>query len=145
MGISDPQYAQNPSGLGSRGSQRFAEGRHIIVQVKDVHNQPIAASDIDFFLVDPQRTLLGSISDSGGRATLRVSDESVIIGVHVTVDAYIQSVDLPPGQNTHTFIFPHVALFKSIGAPRARCPDGSSGQPCVDCKIGGVTVRICVV
>jgi len=31
---------------------------------------------------------------------------------------------------------------KTIGC-RAVCPDGSEGQPCVDCLIDGVTFRIC--
>jgi hypothetical protein len=31
---------------------------------------------------------------------------------------------------------------KTIGC-RAVCPDGSEGQPCVDCLIGGITFRIC--
>ena len=32
---------------------------------------------------------------------------------------------------------------KMVDGCRAICPDGKEGQPCVDCRVGDVTFRIC--
>ena len=146
MGGSDVEYAQNPSGFGSDPSgQALSEGRRINVQVRDATSTFIEGCDIQFFIADPPVTPLGGVSKSRGHAALTVPDDSVVIGVSVTVDAATQTVLLPPGQNDYTFVFQQAPSYPSLASPRARCPDGTSGQPCVDCKIGGITIRICVV
>ena len=146
MGTSDLEYAQNPSGFGTDSSdQLLSEGRRINVQVRDSLSTLIEGCDIQFFIADPPVTPLGSVSKSRGHAALTVPDDSVVIGVSVTVEAATQTIHLPPGQNDYTFIFPQAPSYRSLTSARARCPDGTSGQPCVDCKIGGITIRICVV
>ena len=56
------------------------------------------------------------------------------IGIHDTVS--IMQVD------TDRFFVNVFHAQRTIGC-RAVCPDGSEGQPCVDCRVNGVTFRIC--
>jgi len=43
---------------------------------------------------------------------------------------------------TNSFLA-NVTHNKMIEECRAICPDGKEGQPCVDCRVGDVTFRIC--
>jgi len=47
--------------------------------------------------------------------------------------------------NSHTFAFavlPYLAVAQTVAV--ARCPDGTTGTPCVTCVVGDIRVRICV-
>jgi hypothetical protein len=50
---------------------------------------------------------------------------------------------LPPHLNDYEFQFRTVWRGIYAGPGTARCPDGTAGQPCVDCNINGSIVRIC--
>lgn len=47
-------------------------------------------------------------------------------------------------EDKYEFEFPSMIYKESPPAPEARCPDGTTGVPCVVCKIGAISVRLCV-
>lgn len=119
----------------------LASPREITVNVVDSQNAPINGADISFGV---NGTPLGSVWRSLGKATIVMPDPFVVVEARATVMLVTQTAQLPPGQNTHTFRFSQAPPPKKLAPPEAQCPDGSSGQPCVDCQVGGSTVRVCV-
>src|SRR5262249_32177020 len=81
-----------------------------------------------------------------------IGAEPVTIELPFTVDFVLdvfaifqgeqQEARLEPGLNNYTFQF-STATLRAFRPGVARCPDGTSGQPCVVCMIGGLQVRIC--
>ena len=114
--------------------------RHVTIEVVDADGRLIQGADIDFVV---NATPVGGVRRSVGKASIVVPDPQAVVEARATVMLLTQTAQLPPGQDAHTFRFAQASMFKSFAPPEARCPDGSSGQPCVDCQIGGSIVRIC--
>lgn len=125
-----------------RTSLSFPSGRRIVIHVVDANDNPIPGSDILFSI---NRVPVGGVRSSAGSASLDMPESSVVVDVSAMVGQFTQSAHLPPGFDTHIFRFSQTRVYQSVGPPVASCPDGTSGQPCVDCDIGGIIVRICAV
>jgi len=130
-----------PPGTGQNISVS-SPGRHIAVHVVDANDILITGADI-LFSIDGIPA--GGVRSSAGNASFYTPNSSVTVDISVVVDLRTQSAHLPPGFDTYTFRFVEARAYLAAELPVASCPDGSSGQPCVDCDIGGVFVRICAV
>jgi hypothetical protein len=76
-------------------------------------------------------------------STIEINDPNASVELQVTVDDEVQRGYLPPGQDSIRFDFKTVVLVKAKVPPVARCPDGTTGSPCVVCRDGNDTWRIC--
>jgi hypothetical protein len=77
--------------------------------------------------------------DGGLKASLLINDESIefeVDGARDDDEARIRIVSAD-------FIRVQIIHAAAGGPCRARCYDGTEGQPCVDCERDGRTVRIC--
>jgi hypothetical protein len=115
--------------------------RDIKVKLIDSKGNPAAGADVEFFINDAEAG--GAIVGPSATAQFHTDRSSVIIAIVARFGGRTLKVVLPPGQDDHAFEFDVTAQSLTRKPPIARCPDGTSGQPCVDCVIGGETVRIC--
>jgi len=115
--------------------------RTITIQVRDKAGGPASGARVSFGIDGAD---FGSAAVSGtGKVTFQMSGAATTIHVFADFVGDAQQVALPPGEDIYTFHFDKTNLFMSDSVPEARCPDGTTGQPCVNCDIGGTTVRIC--
>jgi hypothetical protein len=114
--------------------------RQVDVRVVDPDGLPVLGALVDFFLGD---TLLGTATTGERGARIRLPEILGALDVHVRLDGQEQYGQLPVYRNQYVFQFEVRARFKPFAAPVAQCADGTTGQPCVDCKIGDETYRIC--
>jgi len=112
--------------------------RQVSINVYDTYGNLFQGAQIDF-LVDA--TLAGSVHSSDGRASIEVPDD-VSVEVRATCGHVTQAFNLQSDETMHDFHMPTVSL-GTAAPPEARCADGTTGQPCVDCRVGNITVRIC--
>lgn len=114
--------------------------RKFLVEVVDLTGVQLDGANIHFEVNDSS---VGSVFDSQGSASIEIADQDAVITIRVDHDFETQVVSVPAGAGSHRFVFDHTSRAPAKGTPSARCPDGTTGQPCVTCNIGGSTVRIC--
>lgn len=114
--------------------------RKFLVEVVDPMGVPLDGADIHF---EVNGSGAGSVFSSQGNASIEIDDQDVIITIRVDHDLETQIASVPAGVGSHRFVFDNASRGLTKGSPSARCPDGTTGQPCVTCNIGGSTVRIC--
>lgn len=76
-------------------------------------------------------------------ASIEFPDRQLILEVRAELLGETLMAHLSSGQNQYTFQFSTAVAAGDITSGVARCSDGRAGQPCVDCVVNGVTVRIC--
>lgn len=121
-----------PSGAGSL--------RKLLVEVVDQAGVPVQGADIHFEI---NGIKVGSVFGSQGNASIEMNNQDVEITICVIVGFETQAVSLHASVGAHRFVFNNAPYAVVKGTPSARCPDGTTGQPCVTCHIGGSTVRLC--
>lgn len=115
--------------------------RRISVTISTQAGQSLEGVDLEFF-VDGKPW--GSIVRSTGCPTIEVPGAKTL-----EVRGHYQGVTFKHTFGAHESDYKIVApIAQKVntpppGPPEARCPDGTTGQPCVTCQIAGVTVRIC--
>ena len=110
------------------------------VQILDALGQVFFGVDIDFFANGAH---LGGVKESDGKATIRYPASLGPVEVLVQAEGHQEVARIDSGQSSHTFSLPMFHQKTMEGKREARCADGTSGQPCVDCPVGNSTVRIC--
>ncbi len=108
------------------------------VQVQDEHGIPIEGPDI-LFSVNGEPA--GGVFGSNGTASFE-APYGVSVAASVEFLEIKKTLDLTDSSTRYTFEFPRPTEILPA-ARQARCPDGTTGQPCVDCKVDGKNVRIC--
>lgn len=129
-------------------STRVQTLRLVSVRAVDAGGRSIEGANVEFY-VDGEHA--GGVYGSSGTASLDVAPNA---GVEVSVTLAVGSRKLQQrkmfpksGDDAELLLrFPSYRPpnFLPVRAPEARCPDGTSGQPCVECSVAGTTVRICV-
>lgn len=115
--------------------------RRVSIHVVDQNLNPIRGADIEFRVGG---IAAGGVQSSAGRAMLELEDPMVAVEVQVTVLSETRTSILSPGDDLQTFQFEFAPqLSPAPGPPVARCANGATGQPCVDCMVAGRTVHIC--
>lgn len=120
--------------------QRSHLRRRLFVDVLDPMGSPIHGADIHFEVNGME---IGSVLSSEGNANIELGDQDVTITIRVIVGSETQVISLNSDVGAHRFVFSNAPRTITAASPSARCPDGTTGQPCVTCNVGGSTVRIC--
>jgi len=118
------------------------------VRVIDALGELFFGAQIDFSL---RGASVGSVTDSAGEARITYPEEGAGLEVSVSASGATQSrllapgIDITPGgtRNLVDFKMPVIRSTNVPPRPVAKCPDGTAGQPCVDCYINGSTIRVC--
>ena len=118
--------------------------KRITVLAETANNSPINGCDI-FFYVD--EILAGGVVGCHGQAIIECpKDSSVTARVDVMGESFLSSIseqfDSRTDFEVRLQLEPQV-MPSSWTTPEARCADGTTGQPCVNCRVGSTTVRIC--
>jgi len=116
--------------------------RLIKIAIRDIHGQPAPAAGVEI-AIDGRPS--GSIFTGQGvtESTIGLDDRYAVVQLRVTVDGQTQVAVLAPDQDSIQFNFSTSVLFKAQVPPVARCPDGTTGSPCVTCRDGTDTWMIC--
>jgi hypothetical protein len=117
----------------------YAARRQVQVLVTDAAGQPFYGARLDFYHRDRN---VGSLIDSTGVAVIDCPGE-VAVDVRVTAAGQQQMVRIGPDDTQLNVTFPILRASATVPIPTAECPDGTQGQPCVNCPLGSSTIRIC--
>jgi hypothetical protein len=94
-------------------------------------------------LIAADAAALGAVTVGASAVRLEFENPAVTLLITARFWGETATALLPPGLNEYTFHFRAVSRGVYAGPGTARCPDGTAGQPCVDCNINGSIVRIC--
>ena len=89
----------------------------------------------------------GSIVTGAGRsgAGITVYDPNLSVELEARLEGHVLQKILGPRENDVIFRFPIAARRGFTATPaEAKCPDGTTGNPCVECDLGTTKIRICV-
>lgn len=115
--------------------------REVRIRVLNADHKPAEGAEV-FFSIDDEPC--GSVTiGRNGQASLRTQNQDAIIDVLARYGKNEQRASLQRGMDKHDFDFDFVIHIREHVPPVARCPDGTTGQPCVECDIDGETIRIC--
>jgi hypothetical protein len=117
----------------------YPETRVIAISVIDKALQPLEGASVSFF---ENNALLGNVITGIRGASITLSHLVQNIHVQAIYAGTKQETGISTLQISHTFVFARIVSFKSP-YPIAQCPNGDTGQPCVDCVINGRKIRIC--
>lgn len=116
-----------------------AVGRRASISIRDAEGRPIPGAEIEVYL----NGRIAAYITSSGDSTIEVSDPNATIDLTVSVEFNSQRTAVPPGKDHLDVIFLQAFPSKISPRPGGRCPDGTTGQPCVICQIGPDQVRVC--
>jgi hypothetical protein len=116
-------------------------GRQVRITVLDANSKPAQGARLEFAVkgIPHGSVLVGEKAQAG----FQTPDANASINVFAEYGEKKQDAYLPPGKDSFEFRFDTTVVFKSFRPPIARCPDGTTGQPCVDCEIDGQIITIC--
>jgi hypothetical protein len=89
----------------------------------------------------------GSLTTDRDHASpsIAINDLSASVQLYAWYGGHELFADLSTSLASYLFEFPIVAREDFAGpSAEARCPDGTTGVPCVTCTVNGTKVRICV-
>jgi len=118
-------------------------GRMVSISVVDLYDQPAGGAQIELTLNGQFAGTIDTGSGTAGPMTLEVRNPEITVALKVTVLGVTQAATLRPGQDTMKFVFPSVPQFATRVPPVVRCPDGTTGSPCVVCRDGGEFWKLC--
>lgn len=85
----------------------------------------------------------GKVASGSRPITVYFSSPWNSLAVRVAAGGHLLVESIKPDQDLVEFHFPVAQRFAVRGAPVAECPDGTTGSPCVTCRSGRKTWRIC--
>jgi|ERR1700683_2571190 hypothetical protein len=115
------------------------ESRSIAIAVVGKDHNPLEGAAVSFFEDDK---LFGTVITGIRGASITLSHVVRSIDVKVVYADSKQETTVSASEASYTFVFARKFDFK---APKAiaQCPNGDTGQPCVDCVVDGKKIRIC--
>jgi len=115
--------------------------RQVNIAVLDKNGNPARGAKISFQF---NGTPCGRANLSGGKVSVEVPDTDEVLTAVAELSGETQSLDFARGHNEGVIQFlTSSGLTTILPNGTAICPDNTSGQPCVDCRVGGVLIRIC--
>jgi hypothetical protein len=116
--------------------------KQIHIAVLDGNRRGIAGATVQVYL-GKRRIAELVLGDRPG--SIVVNDGGRPISLFATYSGESQAVTLEPNIRLHAFVFKTVYRDAFVlASAEARCPNGKTGIPCVECTIGGIRVRVCV-
>lgn len=125
----------------SQSDPSMPRSRTVLISVVDSSGAPLPGADIAFTLDGRPAGVL--LNTKGHDATLKVNDDRLEIGLKVRLLGQTQVAVVGRNQDSVRFVFNVIARHVTALPPRVRCPDGTTGSPCVTCRDGAVIWRIC--
>jgi hypothetical protein len=119
-----------------------SEGRLIHIDVLGPYSDRAAGAEIEF-LIDGTPAGTVTVGSGSGPVVFEASDPNATVDVRVSLLLQAQTARLAPGQDHVRFVFESVPHFAAGVRGSAQCPDGTSGSPCVTCRSGKSTWRMC--
>jgi len=116
-----------------------AVSRQVVIGVHTEDGEPIAGALIDVYLNGRQAASIVS----SGVSSVEVSDPRAALSLKVSVGGETRRIDVALDQTNLDLVFRARLYFQIAPTPGGRCPDGTTGQPCVTCLIDGNEVRVC--
>jgi len=117
------------------------KGRKIAVRVVDSDGKNIRGALISMFL---DQVFGGSLTLGDGPGSFDIEGEVQRVKLTAEVVDLTQEAYISSRENAYQFQFQSIPMNFVAAQPGARCPDGTVGNPCVVCSVGGTQVRICV-
>lgn len=115
-------------------------GRRVVtISVLDVDGDPAGGAELTFAV---HGVHYGTATVGDGSVRLEFPAHGQTVDVMAEYGSEVQHSHLSAYENYLTFRF-RWRSGRSLSGGTARCPDGTVGQPCVDCVVNGVRVRIC--
>jgi len=116
-----------------------SRARSVLVQVVDANGDPFIGATVAFALNGSD---VGEVIDSRGSARIELPLESGDLSVTVSALGVVRSIDL---RQIDSVVVTIPTISRAVSSlPEARCPDGTSGQPCVTCTLSnGRRVKVC--
>lgn len=117
--------------------------RTLMVDVRDLAENRAVGAEIEL-TIGGMRAGVVSVGSIGNEpVVIELSDARATIELAVSLLGQRQFMTVEPGQDLVSFVFP-LTLHFAVGVPgSAQCPDGSKGSPCVTCRSGDSTWRMC--
>jgi len=117
--------------------------RTIAVTAADTEGRPVAAE----IRIRVDAAVVGSfqLNREHPRGTIEIADQVDEILLEASFLGQRRAAQLTRDDSGFDFAF-QPSAFRVAGEAEAgvTCPDGSKGNPCATCKMGGLSVRICV-
>ena len=125
----------------SAASSASPKGVLIKISVIGRNGYALKKSKITFYV---SGRAVGTIDDSNGFGSILLPDADDRVTVEAKFgESTVQRI-LKDGEEEITIqLDEDELLLKALLPTRAICPDGTSGQPCVVCSIGGKPYQIC--
>jgi hypothetical protein len=115
------------------------ENRELSVQVVDRSGALIPHSKVEFRI----NGIKGGTVSGTGRAEIEIANSSAAITIMASVGAHTQRANLAAAVTSHRFVFDFTPAPATPMQAVAICPDGTSGSPCVRCRLPNGSVKIC--
>ncbi|MTD93141.1 hypothetical protein GIW81_02195 [Hyphomicrobium sp. xq] len=109
------------------------------ISVVDAEGRPIAGALIDVYL---DNEFVGTITSSGS-SLLEFADPGVTLRLEARIADLKEIREIDARDHAVSFVFTNPPRRLTATIPGGRCADGTTGQPCVVCRVGGRQVRIC--
>jgi len=117
-------------------------GREIRIAVVDVKGQNLPGAKIQVYL---EKSPIAELVLGQRPGSIHLNDLDSPITLMATHEGEVQTVTLGADVRVQAFVFKTVYRENfAVDPAQARCPDGTTGIPCVECAIGGTRVRVCV-
>lgn len=113
--------------------------RRFTLRIVDRLGTPLRGATI-VFRVDGAN--VGSIESANSSVSIEI-DANADLEIDATFMRQVQKLKIDPQASEQAVVFQRLRAAFSLGKPEAKCPDGKSGSPCVDCIVGASKVRIC--
>ena len=127
--------------MATASMQKSTVQRRVVTLVAlDGQGGPAAGAELRFSSVSDD---FGNVILGNSPARIELENVETTLQVEATFWGEVLAAILPPGLNRHIFHFRTVSKQLHIGPGTAQCPDGTQGQPCVDCIVNGSVIRIC--
>lgn len=113
--------------------------RETRVVITGPEGHPAPGAVIDVYV---NGTRAASINSSGS-SSVEVSNPAARVELEIAMGSHVRRATISPGQPRLDISFPTIVPLRADFRAGAKCPDGTTGQPCVICKIGPDHVRVC--
>jgi hypothetical protein len=127
--------ASEPMGVPQSGPQR-----EVVIKVLDGLGDSAIGAEVSFSTAAGPLGVV-TIGDAGAR--IRLPDRLGTLTVVAEYGLRRKTARLTVRRNQYTFHFKNSLGYEISPSPVAQCPDGTTGQPCVECVIGSDVIRIC--
>lgn len=113
--------------------------RTLKLLIRDQHGAPLKGANIIFRVAGDE---VGAVKRADSEVSIRL-DAGLDVEVGAVFMRQLQTLTIDATTTLQLIVFQQSRVPLSLGSPVARCANGKTGSPCVDCPAGASTVQIC--